>query len=1190
MKKSEALNTFNEGLIMDLNPIVTPNDIVTNCLNGTLITFNGNENVLQNDMGNGRVETAFLPEGYIPLGTTELGGIIYIVSYNPLNGKCQIGSFPSPERNITSDEVSEKGGIFLNNSDFKYDSKEGAKVYYIKKEFKDPTFHPGDKFIIYGDNISSNYNNFYKIKEYEAVTQETLDKLKTHTLKLEIGALLDSGKVIKLENLKDYTIDENNNKFYIYQKSANTELNPEDIDEYRNLTDQPYNIFSSKISGKLCIIAELVKFDNFSANIAHKFDSTDQGHKIYNPEIEFVFSSDFPFIPRGVKCNLELVNEEKTYIESYIFDIFNNSELLAKVKNDNKNYTFQLKDLLPKLENDIYPKIQSLANEGYFDTKIRNKGIKLKYTFIPCMNWGEVAYLSASGEIDLDKLGTGYINLTQWRYYNNTDTNRGNLTWGLETYEEEGYRVSNIKFTLTRLISPTQKERIEYSIPNKYSYFGVFQESFPYNSKYYRFNNGLGSIQTNNLYLVDIEYKYENKKDSKQSQVRTISRWLYTNEIFNDKYSTVKDFKDLKIELTSTIQFSNNNTSNYYSEFQKELYGYTSIAVDSLNDSNRDIATSVKGSLSAIQNKQIFTTDVNAKVKLLKDYNTFYLDAKQNSYSIQPDTDSVNGQVSTDIKYIYKDDNNSSLLNTEAKKSNDLSLYILNENTDKKNVGDYINTLPSFVYSDPSIKIESYKENNYKLKITQNTLQTTKAYCGKHEQASTYQGYYIPLAYNEETFKRFNLEYEDGKWRYSRMGLYGMAHNGDSVVRLGYGLRKETEGNMNARGSHKVEYGDANTNWSLGSGYLEYYNKGEWNSSLMFVGWQYDRDGDDDLDEESKLTWHNTNSLYSESIYRDQGYLRVEIFVKNLETGYYLPIQCSQFAHYNPNTVQEPYLVSAVVDQLSILNTFVHEIAITLNNIYQYINSPVQKSFLVPEYIYWRNSSQYNSSFNIKMSKNEVDNNKVYIQLENGKIELNSIYNIITGETKIPDDLNNNIESIVTYPTITKNITTTYKESLKGIQLRDKMVQDMNLSKGICVFDYNGYSVINDQVSGGNSSYVYMRDGNNIKVATAFIPKHLNYSYIGNNTCATGEDGWLYDKNKDHYTMIYGTSPFRGQSPVNLNQQFIIQDGQLYLRSQNTGYSFHREANDENGDANGYSYSKLADCFRNFDRANASYN
>ena len=85
--------------------MVTPNNVVTNCLNGTLITYNGNENVLQNDMGNGRVETAYLPEGYVPLGTAELGGIIYIVSYNPLTDKCQIGSFPSPERNITQDEL-----------------------------------------------------------------------------------------------------------------------------------------------------------------------------------------------------------------------------------------------------------------------------------------------------------------------------------------------------------------------------------------------------------------------------------------------------------------------------------------------------------------------------------------------------------------------------------------------------------------------------------------------------------------------------------------------------------------------------------------------------------------------------------------------------------------------------------------------------------------------------------------------------------------------------------------------------------------------------------------------------------------------------------------------------------------------------------------------------------------------------
>jgi hypothetical protein len=73
---------------MDFNPLTTPEGSLVNCLNGTYLTFNGNELVLQNDMGNGRVETAKLPSGYIPLGTTELGGIIYIVSYNPLNNKC----------------------------------------------------------------------------------------------------------------------------------------------------------------------------------------------------------------------------------------------------------------------------------------------------------------------------------------------------------------------------------------------------------------------------------------------------------------------------------------------------------------------------------------------------------------------------------------------------------------------------------------------------------------------------------------------------------------------------------------------------------------------------------------------------------------------------------------------------------------------------------------------------------------------------------------------------------------------------------------------------------------------------------------------------------------------------------------------------------------------------------------------
>jgi hypothetical protein len=38
-------------------------------------------------MGNARVETAYLPEGFVPVGTKEYGGIVYVASYNPINGQ-----------------------------------------------------------------------------------------------------------------------------------------------------------------------------------------------------------------------------------------------------------------------------------------------------------------------------------------------------------------------------------------------------------------------------------------------------------------------------------------------------------------------------------------------------------------------------------------------------------------------------------------------------------------------------------------------------------------------------------------------------------------------------------------------------------------------------------------------------------------------------------------------------------------------------------------------------------------------------------------------------------------------------------------------------------------------------------------------------------------------------------------------
>jgi hypothetical protein len=66
-----------------------------------MITFNGNEMMLQNDMGNTLIQDSAtgnimgLTPGFIPTGLKEHGGIMYITSVNK-DGVGEIGTIPSP--------------------------------------------------------------------------------------------------------------------------------------------------------------------------------------------------------------------------------------------------------------------------------------------------------------------------------------------------------------------------------------------------------------------------------------------------------------------------------------------------------------------------------------------------------------------------------------------------------------------------------------------------------------------------------------------------------------------------------------------------------------------------------------------------------------------------------------------------------------------------------------------------------------------------------------------------------------------------------------------------------------------------------------------------------------------------------------------------------------------------------------
>ena len=119
MSRKETVNTFTDGLISDLNPINTPNTVLTDCLNGTLITYDGNEYTLQNDKGNFPLKDCKLQENYIPVGVKEYGDILYIVSYNPITKHVQIGSYPSPETIFDRYDIEMHGD---NNLSYEIDS------------------------------------------------------------------------------------------------------------------------------------------------------------------------------------------------------------------------------------------------------------------------------------------------------------------------------------------------------------------------------------------------------------------------------------------------------------------------------------------------------------------------------------------------------------------------------------------------------------------------------------------------------------------------------------------------------------------------------------------------------------------------------------------------------------------------------------------------------------------------------------------------------------------------------------------------------------------------------------------------------------------------------------------------------------------------------------------------------------
>lgn len=171
--RQETQNTFTEGFATDYNPLATSNNIMTDCLNGTIITYNGNEYTLQNDMGNYGLQYCKLPKHYIPMGIKEYANILYIVSYNPIDQTTQIGSYPSPQTMFESEVDSNSGTLTniiptsaINNNmnyavELNYLNSLSQIQMLVTDNMSDSLLNPGDKYIIKEDDDENIDNTDY---------------------------------------------------------------------------------------------------------------------------------------------------------------------------------------------------------------------------------------------------------------------------------------------------------------------------------------------------------------------------------------------------------------------------------------------------------------------------------------------------------------------------------------------------------------------------------------------------------------------------------------------------------------------------------------------------------------------------------------------------------------------------------------------------------------------------------------------------------------------------------------------------------------------------------------------------------------------------------------------------------------------------------------------------------------------
>ena len=322
----QTLNTFTSGLQMDTYPMQQGQDSLTDVLNATFITMNGNEIALQNDMGNAQINSAYLPKGYMPVGMKEYGGVIYVAAYNPITDRGQIGSFPSPQRRFG--DANDNNQCEFNPSAFLDEDENSISI--IKRTLllpltKENLFRAGDKFVLYfGENSDSKLKNY--LSNRDNTTGDLITSPKNNYFTLSLGVMnsknefvditkdllrFDEGNVMEFDESKsdEYKF---NSGYFISDTINNLDTSSltnadSELEKIRTLDTLDLNTYSYKLVGQPYIKAELNAPTDFEYSISGWRNDT-------NNEAELTINCNLYYnCPDGVTYSTDLSSDNKYY-------------------------------------------------------------------------------------------------------------------------------------------------------------------------------------------------------------------------------------------------------------------------------------------------------------------------------------------------------------------------------------------------------------------------------------------------------------------------------------------------------------------------------------------------------------------------------------------------------------------------------------------------------------------------------------------------------------------------------------------------------------------------------------------------------------------------------------------------------------------------------------------------------------